>query len=107
MILPHPGNKHYPYLVVEFLNQPTPLWLTPSQLKVEVFMKSHMSKPSDQVKEHERRNEGGRESGHVHSPTQAQQASRNEGLAENPNTENPNTRMMKENRPREGDRKTA
>jgi hypothetical protein len=65
-------------------------------------MKSHMRKQPDPVKEHERRNEGGRESGHIHSPTQAQQASRNEGLAENPNT-----RTMKENRPREGDRKTA
>ncbi len=29
--------------------------------------------------EHERKNEGGREFGHVHEPTQAQQASRNEG----------------------------
>jgi hypothetical protein len=31
--------------------------------------------------EHERKNEGGREFGHVHEPTQAQQASRNEGEA--------------------------
>lgn len=65
-------------------------------------MKSHMSKQPDPVKEHERRNEGGREAGHVHSPTQAQQASRNEGLAENPNI-----RTMRENRAREGDKKTA
>jgi hypothetical protein len=35
------------------------------------------------MSEHERRNEGGREFGHVHEPTQAQQASRNEGLADN------------------------
>jgi hypothetical protein len=35
------------------------------------------------MNEHERRNEGGREFGHIHSPTQAQQASRNEGLADN------------------------
>jgi hypothetical protein len=62
-------------------------------------MKSHMSKQPDPIKEHERRNEGGREFGHVHSPTQAQQASRNEGVAE--------TRTMKENRAREGGRKTA
>ena len=65
-------------------------------------MKSHMRKQPDPVKEHERRNEGGRGFGHVHSPTQAQQASRNEGLAENPNPQ-----TTKENRAREGDRKTA
>jgi hypothetical protein len=34
------------------------------------------------MSEHERKNEGGRESGHVHEPSQAQQASRNQGLAD-------------------------
>ncbi len=70
-------------------------------------MKSHMRKESDPVSEHERRNEGGREFGHVHSPTQAQQASRNEGLAENPKMQVRGDRKENENRPREGDRKTA
>ena len=33
--------------------------------------------------EHEKKNEGGREFGHVHDPTQAQQASKNQGHAGN------------------------
>ncbi|MGC2163263.1 MAG: hypothetical protein WA634_15245 [Silvibacterium sp.] len=33
--------------------------------------------------EHEKKNEGGREFGHVHEPTQAQQASKNQGQAGN------------------------
>lgn len=34
------------------------------------------------MSEHEKKNEGGRESGHVHDPSQAQQASKNKGLAD-------------------------
>lgn len=37
-----------------------------------------------QAQEHEKKNEGGREYGRVHDPTQAQQASGNSGLAESP-----------------------
>jgi hypothetical protein len=39
------------------------------------------------MSEHEKKNEGGREFGHVHEPTQAQQASRNQGLAGNQPTD--------------------
>lgn len=70
-------------------------------------MKSHMRKQADPVSEHERRNEGGRQFGHVHSPTQAQQASQNEGMAENPNIPAKGEKKGNENRAREGDRKTA
>lgn len=35
--------------------------------------------------EHEKKNEGGREFGHTHEPSQTQQASRNQGLADNQN----------------------
>jgi len=46
-------------------------------------MSNEQKNPSS-MSEHEKKNEGGRESGHVHDPTQAQQASRNQGLAGNP-----------------------
>jgi hypothetical protein len=41
------------------------------------------NKQTEMMREHELRNEGGREFGHVHGPTQAQQASNNQGLADN------------------------
>lgn len=44
-------------------------------------MKSERDNPNARS-EHERRNEGGREFGHVHEPTQARMASTNKGLAE-------------------------
>jgi hypothetical protein len=40
------------------------------------------SSPQSKVSEHEKNNEGGREFGHVHQPTQAEQASRNSGEAD-------------------------
>jgi hypothetical protein len=42
--------------------------------------------------EHESKNEGGREFGHVHEPTQAQQASKNMGEADNPPMNRPSHR---------------
>lgn len=39
-------------------------------------------KDTSGMSEHEKKNEGGRESGHVHDPSQAQQASKNQGLAD-------------------------
>lgn len=45
-------------------------------------MNSERKNPSG-TSEHERKNEGGREFGHVHEPTQAQQASKNQGMAGN------------------------
>ncbi len=45
-------------------------------------MNSERKNPSG-TSEHERKNEGGREFGHVHDPTQAQQASKNQGVAGN------------------------
>ncbi|MBT9331947.1 hypothetical protein [Paracidobacterium acidisoli] len=45
-------------------------------------MKEKTSKNTT-VSEHEKNNEGGREFGHVHEPTQAQMASKNTGLADN------------------------
>lgn len=85
----------------------------------------------------ERNDEGGREFGHVHEPTQAQQASRNMGLADNTPANRPSHRNQggiliqhtydqgqnqaedmrrqsqkgggqgQQNQPREGERKTA
>jgi hypothetical protein len=46
-------------------------------------MNSEQKNPSG-MSEHEKKNEGGRESGHVHEPTQAQQVSKNQGVAGNP-----------------------
>jgi hypothetical protein len=45
-------------------------------------MSSEQKNPAG-MSEHEKKNEGGREFGRVHEPTQAQQASRNQGLADN------------------------
>ncbi|GGH01550.1 hypothetical protein [Silvibacterium dinghuense] len=56
------------------------------------------------LEEHERRNEGGREFGHVHQPTQAQQASRNEGLADPQAGKPPGNQLKKA---REGETRTA
>jgi hypothetical protein len=44
-------------------------------------MKSEQKNPST-MRDHEMKNEGGRESGHVHEPSQTQQASRKQGLAD-------------------------
>ena len=44
---------------------------------------SNKSRKPDQSSETDRQNEGGREFGHVHEPTQAQQASMNSGQAGN------------------------
>jgi hypothetical protein len=45
-------------------------------------MSSEQKNPSSSS-EHEKKNEGGREFGHSHKPSQTQQASRNQGLADN------------------------
>jgi hypothetical protein len=44
-------------------------------------MKSENKNPST-MRDHEMKNEGGREFGHVHEPSQTQQASRKQGLAD-------------------------
>lgn len=44
-------------------------------------MKSEQKNPST-MRDHEMKNEGGRESGRVHEPSQTQQASRKQGLAD-------------------------
>lgn len=49
-------------------------------------MKSKHDNPNPRS-EHERRNEGGREYGHVHGPTQARMASTNRGLADDRSTD--------------------
>lgn len=49
-------------------------------------MKSTHNNPNPRS-EHERRNEGGREFGHVHDPTQARSASMNKGLADDRSTD--------------------
>jgi hypothetical protein len=59
------------------------------------------------MSDHERRNEGGREFGHVHQPTQAQQASRNEGMAENTRMGGSPSAEGKLKRAREGNSRTA
>jgi hypothetical protein len=52
-------------------------------------------------------NEGGREFGHVHDPTQAQQASRNQGMADNSSVRSGVAQEKELKRAREGERKTA
>jgi hypothetical protein len=59
------------------------------------------------MSDHERRNEGGREFGHVHQPTQAQQASRNQGLADTTGGGGSPSTEEKLKRAREGDHRTA
>ncbi|MFT4112958.1 hypothetical protein [Silvibacterium sp.] len=54
--------------------------------------------------EHERKNEGGREFGHVHQPTQAQQASLNQGLADQQAGKPPGEKLK---RAREGEIRAA
>ena len=46
-----------------------------------------MKNPSE-MSEHDKKNEGGRESGHLHDPNQTQQAGKNQGLADNRMGEN-------------------
>jgi len=58
------------------------------------------------MSEHEQRNEGGREFGHVHQPSQAQQASKNEGLADVSQTQKPVAGDQTKKAP-EGEKKTA
>jgi hypothetical protein len=48
---------------------------------------SEQKNPSG-MSEHEKKNEGGREFGHVHEPSQAQQASKNQGLADSKQRQN-------------------
>lgn len=55
-------------------------------------------------REHERRNEGGREFGHVHQPTQAQQASLNQGLTDPQRVSPPGDKLK---RAREGEMRAA
>jgi hypothetical protein len=64
--------------------------------------KSKSAENANTTSEHERRNEGGREFGHVHQPTQAQQASKNRGLADDAAG-----RESELKRAREGEKKTA
>lgn len=66
--------------------------------------KTHSS--PDPASEHERRNEGGREFGHVHQPTQAQQASKNQGLADISQTSKA-VGGEQTKRSREGEKKSA
>lgn len=49
-------------------------------------MKSEHDNPNART-EHERKNEGGREFGHVHEPTQARMASTNQGLSQDRGTD--------------------
>ena len=62
---------------------------------------------SNPTQEHERKNEGGREFGHVHQPTQAEQASKNHGLDGTPPQKGSTSHDQDLKRPREGEKKTA
>ena len=62
--------------------------------------------PNIPASEHERRNEGGREFGHVHEPSQAQQASKNQGMADVSQPRKP-AGGAQGKRAREGEKRTA
>jgi hypothetical protein len=69
--------------------------------------KSKTENMPNAMSDHEHRNEGGREFGHIHQPTQAQQASSNEGLAETTRMGGSPSAEGKLKRAREGNQRTA
>lgn len=54
-----------------------------------------MADETANIQEHEKKNEGGREYGRVHEPTQAQEASGNAGLADQSKTKSEDPKESK------------